>query len=221
MGAQKAPPPCRPHHCRRRPPAAAIHPTHRSQENTAPRPSALDSRKRKDISPAGKSGPLAKRAIVASTAAAPSGRAPAVPVPAEDNIWEAVAEETGWTLTDCLAHKVAFAKRADAKSKVRGGRGWGPGRRMSVCAADASAAHAVAEALLSSCIFLNTAAHSPAHPQVEALAQHVKRLRAAGWHLYDARERAAMDGEAMAASLAREEAARKEVSTGRWSQLLC
>lgn len=140
-------------------------------------------------------------------------------MPAEDNIWEAVAEETGWTLTDCLAHKVAFAKRADAKSKVRGGRSWGPGRRMSVCAADASATHAVAEVLLSSCIFLNTAARSPACSQVEALAQHVKRLRAAGWHLYDARERAAMDGEAMAASLAREEAARKEVSNGRRSQL--
>lgn len=51
--------------------------------------------------------------------------------------------------------------------------------------------------------------------QVEALAQHVKRLRAAGWHLHNARERAALDGEALAASLAREEAARKEVSRGR------
>ncbi|PRW33188.1 kinesin-3 isoform X2 [Chlorella sorokiniana] len=141
--------------------AAPLAPLSENQENTAPLPSTLQ-RKRKDISPAGKSGPLAKRATVTSTAAAPSGRPPAVPVPAEDNIWEAVAEETGWTLTDCLSHKVAFAKRADAKSKV------------------------------------------------EALAQHVKRLRAAGWHLYDARERAAMDGEAMAASLAREEAARKE-----------
>lgn len=95
-----------------------------SQENTAPLPSAGLQRKRKGISPAGKSGPLAKRATVASTAAAPSGRPLAVPVPSEDNIWEAVAEETGWTLTDCLSHKVAFAKRADAKAKVgSGGRG--------------------------------------------------------------------------------------------------
>ena len=106
------------------PPAPAAHPPPPPQENTAPLPSAGLQRKRKVISPAGKSGPLAKRATVTSTAAAPSGRPPAVPVPAEDNIWEAVAEETGWTLTDCLSHKVAFAKRADAKAKVgSGGRG--------------------------------------------------------------------------------------------------
>lgn len=49
---------------------------------------------------------------------------------------------------------------------------------------------------------------------MEALAQHVKRLRAAGWHLYDAKERAALDGEALASSLAQEEAARKEVRGG-------
>lgn len=88
------------------------------QEN-APAAANPAGRKRKEVSPAGKSGPLAKRAAAAvSTAAAPSGRAPAVPVPAEEKIWEAVAEETGWTVTDCLAHKVSFAKRADAKAKV-------------------------------------------------------------------------------------------------------
>lgn len=68
--------------------------------------------------------------------------------------------------------------------------------------------------------------HANVHPctasraQVEALAQHVKRLRAAGWHLYDARERATMDAEALAALLAREEAARKEVRCWGASALL-
>ena len=32
--------------------------------------------------------------------------------------WEAVAQEMGWTLLDCLQHKITFAKRADAKTKV-------------------------------------------------------------------------------------------------------
>ena len=82
--------------------------------------------------------------------------------PPEDAIWEAVAEEMGWGVTDCLSHKLSFNKRMDAKAKV------------------------------------------------DALAAHVKRLRAAGWHLYDSRERAAMDAEVLGASLAREEAARRE-----------
>ena len=138
---------------------------HTPQENL---PAPSDNRKRKDVSPAGKSGPLSKRAaagakpaaaVVTATATAPSGR---VAVPAEDNIWEAVAEETGWTPADCLGHKLSFAKRSDAKARV------------------------------------------------EALAAHVKRLRAAGWHLLEARERLAGDAEAAAAGLAREEAARRE-----------
>jgi hypothetical protein len=142
------------------------------QENIPALAAAPSSRKRKVVSPAGKSGPLAKRpASAVARTAAPSGRkaAPA-PAPAsapaaasaDDSIWDAVAEETGWTLADCLNHRLAFARRADAKAKV------------------------------------------------EALAQHVKRLRAAGWHLHDAWERAAADAEALSASLAREEAARAE-----------
>jgi hypothetical protein len=75
----------------------------------------LQDRKRKDLSPGGKAGPTAKRAAVPATAVAAQA---AVSAPAEDNIWEQVAEETGWTVADCLSHKLSFPKRADAKAKV-------------------------------------------------------------------------------------------------------
>jgi hypothetical protein len=89
--------------------------------------------------------------------------APALAAPTcDENEWEAVAEETGWGVADCLGHKLAFAKRADAKSKV------------------------------------------------EALAQHVKRLRAAGWHLHDAWQRAAEQADTLTASLSREAATHRE-----------
>ncbi|GAB4823683.1 hypothetical protein N2152v2_010729 [Parachlorella kessleri] len=76
----------------------------------------LQDRKRKagSASPKGKSGPTTKRAAVAPTVVT----AAAAAAPAEDNTWEQVAEETGWTVTDCLAHKITFQKRADAKAKV-------------------------------------------------------------------------------------------------------
>lgn len=62
----------------------------------------------------------------------PPREQPACP---DDSEWGGIAAETGWTPQDCLAHKVTFAKRADAKAKV------------------------------------------------DTLAGHMKRLRAAGWHL--------------------------------------
>jgi hypothetical protein len=135
---------------------------------------ASAARKRKGASPAGTSGPLAKRPAgrITTTAAAPSGRragtatatAPSAAAAGDggNTIWDAVAEETGWAPADCLAHKLAFPKRADAKAKV------------------------------------------------EALVQHVRRLRAAGWHLHDAWERAAADVEALTSALQQEEAAHGE-----------
>lgn len=91
------------------------------------RPASADAaRKRKVISPAGKSGPAAKRAttagVAAKTAAAPSGRPASAAAPADENEWDAVAAEMGWTPADCLSHKLAFAKRATDKSKVGGRR---------------------------------------------------------------------------------------------------
>lgn len=103
--------------------------------------------KRKVASPAGKP-PAKRAGGVAATRAAPSGggastrQAPAGSVsttraapsasvaapppaadgsagpPADGSGWEEVAAETGWTPADCLAHKLSFGKRADAKSKV-------------------------------------------------------------------------------------------------------
>ncbi|KAL4439937.1 hypothetical protein ABPG75_002938 [Micractinium tetrahymenae] len=126
--------------------------------------------KRKGVSPNGKSGPLAKRTTAtALTTAAPRSAAAAAPVSAsapasagDDGAWEAVAAETGWTPADCLGHKLAFAKRADAKAKV------------------------------------------------EVLAAHVKRLRAAGWHLLDARDRTAAEAAETGARAAAEAAGRRE-----------
>eukprot|EP00887_Chlorella_sp_A99_P000452 scaffold17.g452.t1 len=46
--------------------------------------------------------------------------------------------------------------------------------------------------------------------KTEALVQHVKRLRAAGWHLHNQVERLSMDTESLTSSLAREEEARQE-----------
>lgn len=126
--------------------------------------------KRKALSPKGKSGPLAKRSSAtaltttaprsAAAAVASSARAPASA--GDDGTWEAVAADMGWTLADCLGHKLAFAKRADAKAKV------------------------------------------------EVLAAHVKRLRAAGWHLLDARDRACAEAADAGACAAAEAAGRRE-----------
>ncbi|PSC71436.1 kinesin-3 isoform X2 [Micractinium conductrix] len=63
---------------------------------------------------------------VSTTRAAPSASVAAPPPaadgsagpPADGSGWEEVAAETGWTPADCLAHKLSFGKRADAKSKV-------------------------------------------------------------------------------------------------------
>lgn len=82
-------------------------PTLPAQENIGA--GVLQERKRKMSPPA--AAPAAKRAAPAT---APSG----VAAPPEDAVWEQIAEETGWSVTDCLAHKVTFAKRADAKAKV-------------------------------------------------------------------------------------------------------
>lgn len=91
-----------------------------SQENI-PAGGLLPDRKRKSASPLGKSGPVAKKQQLAAAvvATAKPAAVPAAPaVPAEDNIWEQIAEEMGWTPVDCLSHKVTFPKRADAKAKV-------------------------------------------------------------------------------------------------------
>lgn len=32
--------------------------------------------------------------------------------------WELVAEQTGWTIADCLSHKLSFKKRDDPKIKL-------------------------------------------------------------------------------------------------------
>ncbi len=133
------------------------------QENI---PAAGGRLKRKVVSPNGKSGPLAKRTTAAAlTTAAPRSAAPSAGAPtsaSDEGAWEAVAAEMGWTLADCLGHKLAFAKRADAKAKV------------------------------------------------EVLATHVKRLRAAGWHLLDARDRAAAEAVDAGARAAAEAAGRRE-----------
>lgn len=52
--------------------------------------------------------------------------------------------------------------------------------------------------------------------QVEALAQHVKRLRAAGWHLQEEHERAAAQEQELSASLAGEREARRQVGRAGW-----
>lgn len=91
-------------------PTPAFHtpaPTLPAQENIGA--GVLQERKRKMSPPA--TAPAAKRAAPAT---APSG----VAAPPKDAVWEQIAEETGWSVTDCLAHKVTFAKRADAKAKV-------------------------------------------------------------------------------------------------------
>ncbi|KAL4854429.1 Kinesin-like protein KIN-14C [Chlorella vulgaris] len=124
------------------------------------RAAAPSTARSRGAAPAAAPAPRRSRGAAAVTAAT---AAPALAAPTcDENEWEAVAEETGWGVADCLGHKLAFAKRADAKSKV------------------------------------------------EALAQHVKRLRAAGWHLHDAWQRAAEQADTLTASLSREAAARRE-----------
>ena len=57
--------------------------------------------------------------------------------------WEQISQELGWTVADCLNHKLSFKKKEDPKAKH------------------------------------------------EAMGQHIKRLRAAGWHLLHIMERSA------------------------------
>ena len=58
-----------------------------------------------------------------------------------EDSWEQISEELGWSVTDCLNHKLSFKKKDDPKAKH------------------------------------------------EAMGQHIKRLRAAGWHLLHVMER--------------------------------
>lgn len=60
-----------------------------------------------------------------------------------EDSWESISQELGWTVTDCLNHKLSFKKKDDPKAKH------------------------------------------------EAMGQHIKRLRAAGWHLLHVMERSA------------------------------
>ncbi len=70
-------------------------------------------------------------------------RVVACDVPEDElSFWEKEQEETGWSETEFLQHKLSFPKKVDAAKKV------------------------------------------------STLGQHVKRLRALGWHLYDGRNRA-------------------------------
>lgn len=58
-----------------------------------------------------------------------------------EDSWEHISEQLGWSVADCLNHKLSFKKKDDPKSKH------------------------------------------------EAMGQHIKRLRAAGWHLLHVMER--------------------------------
>ena len=95
------------------------------------RPSSQDpnipsDRKRKTAAAPSKSAPAAKKPALhgaaqpqprpAADAAHPDGARAAPDV--ELRFWEQTAGETGWAVADCLAHKLAFPKRADAKLKV-------------------------------------------------------------------------------------------------------
>ena len=54
----------------------------------------------------------------ASTANQILSDAPASAPPEELAMWEAAAEEMGWSPADCLQHRISFAKRCDDKKKV-------------------------------------------------------------------------------------------------------
>ncbi len=58
-----------------------------------------------------------------------------------EDSWESISQELGWTVTECLNHKLSFKKKDDPKAKH------------------------------------------------EAMGLHIKRLRAAGWHLLHVMER--------------------------------
>ena len=58
-----------------------------------------------------------------------------------EDSWEHISEQLGWSVADCLNHKLSFKKKEDPKAKH------------------------------------------------EAMGQHIKRLRAAGWHLLHVMER--------------------------------
>lgn len=62
-----------------------------------------------------------------------------------EDSWEQSSEQLGWSVADCLNHKLSFKKKEDPKAKH------------------------------------------------EAMGQHIKRLRAAGWHLLHVMERFASD----------------------------
>ena len=60
-----------------------------------------------------------------------------------EDSWEHISQQLGWSVADCLNHKLSFKKKEDPKAKH------------------------------------------------EAMGQHIKRLRAAGWHLLHVMERSA------------------------------
>lgn len=70
----------------------------------------MQERKRKDISPQGKSGPALKKTAPGATSRTNAS--------VDDICWEQIADETGWSVSDCLSHKLTFTKRSDAKAKV-------------------------------------------------------------------------------------------------------
>lgn len=113
-------------------------------------------RKRKAASPV-KDGPDAKRPAPVEIANDAAAKAPQ-----NEDSWESISQELGWTVTDCLNHKLSFKKKDDPKAKH------------------------------------------------EAMGQHIKRLRAAGWHLLHVMERHEMDISALTGCLEREEKARTE-----------
>lgn len=112
-------------------------------------------RKRKAASPV-KDGPEAKRQASAEACN------DAAKGPQNEDSWEHISQQLGWTVSDCLNHKLSFKKKEDPKAKH------------------------------------------------EAMGQHIKRLRAAGWHLLHVMERHELDITALTGCLEREEKARTE-----------
>ena len=117
-------------------------------------------RKRKAHSPV-KDGPEAKRQVPLENSCDTATKAPQVCKTAwpsqyfvslqsasltvhllqNEDSWEHISEQLGWSVADCLNHKLSFKKKEDPKAKH------------------------------------------------EAMGQHIKRLRAAGWHLLHVMER--------------------------------
>ncbi|KAL3149974.1 hypothetical protein ABBQ38_013330 [Trebouxia sp. C0009 RCD-2024] len=113
-------------------------------------------RKRKAASPM-KDGPVAKRQAPVET-----GCDTATNAPQNEDSWEHISQQLGWSVADCLNHKLSFKKKEDPKAKH------------------------------------------------EAMGLHIKRLRAAGWHLLHVMERHELDITALTGCLEREEKARTE-----------